>query len=205
MEGGGPPWVEETRSRSYSAEASQDKGVEESDGHGRMERQSERENGMIVHRLKDWVRYEGLSELRMAYDFLEKHQAAAGLADGRHDIDGERVYALMITHQPKPADECRFETHQHYADVVYIAAGEEMIGYEPVEALEGSEAYDEGKDLQFHATPEFYTPVLLRAGDVAVFFPEDGHMPGVRLSAESEVKKIVVKARVVPLNLPRGG
>jgi YhcH/YjgK/YiaL family protein len=77
---------------------------------------------MIVHRLKDWARYEGLAELRLAYDFLHKHRDAAGLAEGRHEIDGDRVYALMITHRPKPADECRFETHQRYADVVYIAA-----------------------------------------------------------------------------------
>lgn len=159
---------------------------------------------MIVHRLKDWMRYEELAELRMAYDFLEKHEGAGGLADGRHEIEGERVYALMVTHRPKPADECRFETHRRYADVVYIAEGEEMIGYEPLETLQGSEGYDEGKDLQFHATPEFYTPVLLRAGDVAVFFPEDGHMPGVRLSAESQVRKIVVKARVMALDLPKG-
>ena len=64
---------------------------------------------MIVHRLKDWVRYEGMGELRLAYDFLEKHDAAT-LADGRHDIDGERAYAIVSTYQPKPATECRFET-----------------------------------------------------------------------------------------------
>ena len=160
---------------------------------------------MIVHKLRDWARYEGVDDLRLAYDFLEHHDLLT-LADGRHEIDGDRAFALVSTYEPKPATDCRFETHQRYADVVYLAEGEEMIGYEPLEALQGSEAYDEGKDLQFHATPDLYTPVLLEAGDVAVFFPEDGHLPGVRLSpTASQVKKIVVKVRVLPLNLPKGG
>ena len=151
---------------------------------------------MLVHRLKDWERYAGLSELRVAYAFLERHAEAKEVADGRHEIDGDHTFAIMITHQPKSAAECRFETHQRYADVVYIAEGEEMIGYEWAEHLPDAEAYDAAKDLQFFGTPEFYTPILLHAGDVAVFFPEEGHMPGVRLSAESTVKKIVVKCRV---------
>jgi hypothetical protein len=55
-----------------------------------------------------------------------------------------------------------------------------MIGYETREALQGSEAYDEQKDLQFHATPELYTPLLLRGRRGGVL-PETIHA-GVRLS-----------------------
>ena len=83
---------------------------------------------MLVHRLKDWKRYGGLSELCQAYAFLEQHAEAKDLAEGRHEIDGDHTFAIMIIHQPKSAEECRFETHQRYADVVYIAEGEERIG-----------------------------------------------------------------------------
>jgi len=151
---------------------------------------------MIVHRLGDWRRYADLLDLKLAYDFLERTAGARGLADGRQEIDGDRVYALVVTHRPKPAGECRFETHRRFADVVYIAEGEEMIGYEHAERLPAPEVYDNSKDVQFYGTPEFYTPVLLHAGEVAVFFPEDGHLPGARLSGEGLVRKVVVKCLV---------
>ncbi len=132
---------------------------------------------MIVLRLHDWDRFAELGELRMAFDFLEQHKEA-NLAEGRHEMDEDRAYAIMISHTPKPANECRFETHQHYADIVYIAEGTEMIGYAPADELKPAGDYDQVKDLRFFETPEFYTPVLLRKGMVAIFYPEDGHMPG---------------------------
>ncbi len=151
---------------------------------------------MIALRLRDWRRYQGLAELREAFEFLERHADGAELADGRHEIAGDRVYALMITHQPKPATECRFETHARYADVVYLAAGSEMIGYAPAETLAPAGEYDGEKDLAFYRQPEFFTPVLLKAGMVTVFYPEDGHMPGCIYEREEVVKKIVVKVKV---------
>lgn len=157
---------------------------------------------MIVLRLQEWDRYAELGEVRMAFDFLEQHRTAADLADGRHDLDDERTYAIMVTHTPKPASECRFETHQRYADIVYIAEGTEMIGYAPVTDLVPTGGYDQEKDLSFYETPDFFTPVLLRAGMVAIFYPEDGHMPGVIYEHADRVRKIVVKARVMPLGLP---
>ena len=149
---------------------------------------------MIALRLSDWRRYEGLVELQPAFAFLEEH--GAGLADGRHEIAGDGVYAIMVTHQPKPVQECRFETHRRYADVVYLVSGSEMIGYAPAEALEAEGEYDAEKDLAFYRSPEFFTPVLLTAGMVAVFYPEDGHMPGCIYEREEVVGKIVVKVKV---------
>jgi len=157
---------------------------------------------MIVLQLHEWDRYADLGELRMAFDFLER-QGMGALADGRHEIDEDRTYALVVTHTPKPADACRFETHQRYADVVYLAEGTEMIGYAPAPSLVPSGTYDQEKDLAFYETPEFYTPVLLRPGMVAIFYPEDGHMPGVIYERAEQVRKIVVKVRVRPLGLPR--
>ena len=163
---------------------------------------SEEGDKMIVLRLHDWDRYADLGELRMAFDYLEQHKHA-DLAEGRHEIDEDHAFAIMIRHTPKSADECRFETHQRYADIVYIAEGTEMIGYAPAESLEPEGEYDQGKDVAFFVTPEFYTPILLRAGMVAIFYPEDGHMPGAIYERPEPVSKIVVKARVMPLGLPR--
>jgi len=151
---------------------------------------------MLALRLKDWRRYEGLAELREAFAFLERHRDGAELADGRHEIADDRLYALMITHWPKPVPECRFETHARYADVVYLVSGSEMIGYAPAESLEPEGEYDGEKDVAFYGPPEFFTPVLLKPGMVTVFYPEDGHMPGCIYEREEEVKKVVVKVKV---------
>ena len=154
---------------------------------------------MIVCELRHWKRYGELAELFPAFAFLEKHARAAGLAEGRNEIDGDRLFALLITHEPKSASECRFETHHHYADVVYIAEGTEMIGYAPAEDLTPDTPYDAQKDLAFFTQPELYAPILLRSGMVAIFYPEDGHMPGAIYARTGQVKKIVVKVKVAPI------
>jgi len=147
---------------------------------------------MIVDELKNWRRYEALEELRPAFEFLEQHTGES-LPDGRIEIDGARLFALPQSYTPRPVEGSRFEAHRRYADVQYIAAGAEMIGYAPTETLEVQQAYDLDKDIAFYVQPLRYTPVALPAGSFAVFYPEDAHMPCCRLDSDEPVRKIVVK------------
>ena len=56
---------------------------------------SEEGDKMIVLRLHEWDRYADLGELRMAFDYLEQHKNA-DLAEGRHEIDEDHAFAIMI-------------------------------------------------------------------------------------------------------------
>ncbi|MBI3755405.1 MAG: YhcH/YjgK/YiaL family protein [Deltaproteobacteria bacterium] len=79
-------------------------------------------------------------------------------------------------------------------DIQYIVSGEEAIGWVPAERMAITEAYDIEKDICFGtASKEEITMVRLQAGQLAVFYPEDGHAPKLAAGQPSAVFKIVVK------------
>ena len=150
---------------------------------------------MIVDQLKNWRRYAALKELRPAFEFIERH-ANETLPEGRLGIDGARLFALPQSYPPRPIEGSLFEAHRRYADVQYIAAGAEMIGYAPTDTLKVETPYDPEKDIAFYAQPALYTPVAVPAGSFAVFYPEDAHMPCCRLDSDGTIRKLVVKVEV---------
>ena len=74
---------------------------------------------------------------------------AADVADGRIEIDGERIYASVAGYETGSRAERRFEAHRRYIDVQVLLAGEETIDV----ALDGDlpvlEAYDDARDVMF--------------------------------------------------------
>lgn len=118
------------------------------------------------------------------------------IADGRHAIDGGRVFALVSSYQTGPATEKRFETHRLYLDVQYVAAGAERILHAPASLLTVETPYDPSADIVFYAEPKVSSSLLVRAGDVAVFLPPDAHKPGCMAGGRDAVRKVVVKVRL---------
>jgi len=152
---------------------------------------------VILDQLKNWRRYAALAELKPAFEFLE-HNAGKPLAEGRVEIQADRLFALVQNYPPKAVEGARFEAHRRYADVQFIAAGTEMIGYAPTETLQVETPYDAAKDIAFYSQPACWTPLAVPAGSFAVFYPEDAHMPCCRLDclagqADAPIRKIVVK------------
>jgi biofilm protein TabA len=134
--------------------------------------------------------------LRKALVFLRSpgvHQ----LPDGRVEIDGDRVFALVQRYETLMTDAPKFEFHRKYIDVQFIVSGEEIIGWAPAARMTVTEAYDADKDICFGTVAKgIWTPVYLQAGQLAVLWPEDGHAPKVARGASSPVMKIVVKVAV---------
>ena len=148
---------------------------------------------MIVDALKNAELYRNvLPRLAAAFDYLATFDPAT--PDGKHAIDEDRVYAQVQTYATKPAAEKKWESHRRYADVQYIVSGRELIGVAPTEALAGATPYNETKDVVNYAGPSVASSTLyVEGGQFAVFFPHDGHQPGVAAGGESEVRKVVVK------------
>ena len=118
------------------------------------------------------------------------------LPDGRHDIDGDDVFALVSSYDTSPATEKRFETHRVYIDLQYVAAGAERILHAPAEGLTVETPYDAVKDIAFYAEPKASSSLLMRPGDLAVFHPADAHKPGCMAGGRDAVRKVVVKVRL---------
>jgi len=120
----------------------------------------------------------------------------AETADGRYEIDGDRVFALVSSYDTGPATEKRFESHRVYVDLQYVARGAERILHTPTAGLVVETPYDAAADIMFYAEPKVSSSLLLRAGDLAFFHPADAHKPGCMAGGRDAVKKVVVKVRV---------
>ena len=116
------------------------------------------------------------------------------MADGRYDIDGDRIYAKVQRYVTKPAAECRPESHRRYADVQFVAEGQEFIGWCAFSPeLKIAEPYDEEKDVAFYEKLEPESNFVLADGCFAVLLPKDIHRPCCAIDEPSPVLKVVVK------------
>lgn len=154
---------------------------------------------MIAVKLEDAARQApGGSGLRKAIDFLRR-PGIAGLPDGRHDIDGDKVFALVQRYETLAAERPRFEAHRKYIDVQFVAEGAEVIGWAPLGSVRVDEPYDAARDVCFGEAAGGWTPVRLDAGQLAVLYPEDAHAPRLAAGAPGRATKIVVKVAVTEL------
>lgn len=150
---------------------------------------------MILASLADAAEVEALGP-RFAAALAWLRAAPADLPDGRHEIDGDRVFALAARYETGPSTEKRFESHRAHADVQLVADGAERILHAPAARLTVAEAHDPAADVTWYAEPSFASSLLMTAGDLAVFLPGDAHKPGCMAGGRHAVRKIVVKVRL---------
>ncbi|MEO7776823.1 MAG: YhcH/YjgK/YiaL family protein [Fibrobacteria bacterium] len=96
---------------------------------------------------------------------------------------------------------CFFESHRKYIDVQFILEGEEIVDIAPIAGLVVDQPYLEENDVIKYLDGGSVSQLRLRAGEAAVFFPEDGHMPGQSAAVPSLVRKAVIKVLVAPLSV----
>jgi len=127
-----------------------------------------------------------------AFAFLKENDLKA-LANGRFPIDGENVFAFITENPTKNLDSTQWESHKNYVDLHYVISGEEMIGDCPKSKLTVTKSYDASKDIaNYSGAGKIYTA---RPGTFFIFFPSDGHRPGISPGGNKSDKKIVIKIR----------
>lgn len=132
-----------------------------------------------------------------AFAYL-KNTDLKNLANGRHVIDGDNVYAIVTEAPTKDYDKTAFESHRRYIDLQYVITGEENMARAPVTSIAISKPYDEATDLANYAGEgKIYT---VPEGTFILFFPTDAHRPNITPGGNKVVKKIVIKIRAVPEN-----
>lgn len=150
---------------------------------------------MVIDSLENAKIYEALhANFNKAFQFIrEFHQNEK--EDGRYDIDGNQVYALVQSYTTVPPDQCKWETHDEYIDIQYIVRGKEVIGYAPRKALMSGTGYNSEKDITFYENQPGMD-ICLTDGMYAILYPWDGHKPKCMHGGPSAVKKIVVKVKI---------
>ncbi|MBQ9941514.1 MAG: YhcH/YjgK/YiaL family protein [Christensenellaceae bacterium] len=146
---------------------------------------------MIVDHIANAEKYKALSPaFAAAMTFLQEHKD--GIREDRIDVN-EDVFALRKSYVSFDEADCKYECHKEYIDVQYVASGREAMGWGRVEDFAVAEAR-EADDLYFLSGKGELHPLV--AGTFMILFPEDAHMPTVKLEQNEQIEKIVVKVKV---------
>ena len=150
---------------------------------------------MILDHLQNWERYAALHEaFTRAFEFLQRDDLAE-LPAGRHDIDGDNVYAAVLHADGRGRDAAKLEAHRAYIDIQFCLSGADEIGWKPAAHCRADgNGYDEAEDIEFFTdSPQAWSATP--AGTFAVFFPADAHAP---LAGEGAIHKVIVKVAETP-------
>lgn len=151
---------------------------------------------MILDSLKFWRQYAALSPLfPVAFSFLENLPAQPAV--GRCEIEGEDVFAFVQRQMTAPVETGQYEAHRRYIDIQYMLHGREITHWTPLPLLtDVIMPFDIEKDAMLFGPAPGGEPIRVQAGQFAVFFPHDGHIPACAWGEPAEVLKVVVKVRV---------
>ena len=124
-----------------------------------------------------------------------------GIADqqplGRTD-DSEQMYHNVQCYETKQFEDTRYESHEKWIDIQYIRSGQERI--DVLVSAAGAECTEHNKeaDCLFYRTEDGLhgNQLNLKAGMLAVFYPEDLHRPCICVDGPEIVEKVVFKIRV---------
>jgi YhcH/YjgK/YiaL family protein len=148
---------------------------------------------MILDSLKNSAKYDSLHpRFKAAFDYV-KSTDFSKLEPGKIEIDGDNLFISFAAGKFKTPDEAKMETHNAYIDIQIPFTSVEIMGYIPaVDLKEPMDAYNPEKDITFFADKATSFARVV-PGQFAIFFPEDGHQPGI---GEGEFRKIIVKVKI---------
>ena len=143
---------------------------------------------MVLDTLDNLEKYASLNPLfAQAIDYLKNTDLNA-LEVGKVKLQGDDLVVNVAQTSPKGKEAAKLETHNKLIDIQIPLSGNEVMGYTAGSALPAAE-YNAEKDITFfEGLAESYFTV--KPGMFAIFFPQDGHAPGI---TETGVKKIIVK------------
>lgn len=148
---------------------------------------------MLLDHLANAAAYHGLHpRLAAGFAWLAARDWKT-VPDGRHDIDGDLLYASVESGTTFEADLRRYESHRRYLDIQYAISGGERMGWWPGAALPVAE--QAGPDLWFHRMPpDDGLMIPVPAGHFTIFLPGEAHKPCCHLGGSPGLfRKCVVK------------
>ena len=152
--------------------------------------------GEVNGKIADGERYVGLNpRFAKAFAWLQTTDLAA-LGLGRHEIDGDDVYAnVMEVELKRWSADATLEAHHAYIDVHVPISGEETVGYAYDERCRTAADFNVKDDYCLVKNAKM-RPITLKPGEFAAFFPPCGaHAPNQIFGESRRHKKLVVKVR----------
>ncbi len=110
---------------------------------------------------------------------------------------GNGVFVMEQVYRTKPRTAGFFESHQQYIDVQVLIEGAEIMELADLSRMKVRDPYQPERDLVIYEDNLTVSTLRVVAGEAAIFYPADVHMPSLQLGAEPVlVRKAVVKVPV---------
>ena len=134
--------------------------------------------------------------ISIAVDFINDFDLSQ--PDGRYEIHGDDVFALVQTVTTADASEKSFESHENYVDVQMVLEGVERhdLVLLDIEDLEIEQDYDSEKDVMLFKAPDYFSTIIMKPGMFVVYGPDDAHRPCCCVGKPEKIRKVCVKIKI---------
>ena len=115
---------------------------------------------------------------------------------GRHEIDGNRLYANVMEYDTENVTPEKYEVHRKYADLQAVIAGSETVFVRNAAGLPVHTPYNAEGDYAFLVSDgrAAEAGIQLFPGFFTLLFPQDAHTgKGASCLGPGKLKKVVVK------------
>ena len=147
---------------------------------------------MIVSNIRNCDKYYSVhKDFEKAFEWLKSLDKNSSM--DKVFLDGDNVWG-KIFEDVKRDDKDAYEAHREYIDIHYIIEGEEEFGYSDISYLDTKTPYSEEKEREM-LTGDF-NKLIMKKGDFCVVFPEDAHIPGMKIINGEKTIRAMAKVRV---------
>lgn len=148
---------------------------------------------MIIDRLENLSNYVSLNPLFAdVVEFLKDHDLQT-MEVGKYPIKDKDLFLNLTIAKGRAKEVAVLETHIEMIDIQIPLSCEESFGFTPLSDLPKL-AYNAEKDVTLYGDLSAQTYLTLKPGQMAIFFPQDGHAPCI--SDHAEIKKAIFKVAI---------
>ncbi|MCR5642962.1 MAG: YhcH/YjgK/YiaL family protein [Prevotella sp.] len=147
---------------------------------------------MIIDTINNLCKYVGMNPLFAdVVAFLDENDLNT-LGAGKHFIKDKDLFVNIQEAKGRSQEEAVLETHVKMIDIQIPLDGEETFGYTPLCDLPPFE-YNAEKDITKYGDIQAQTYVTVKPGQMAIFFPQDGHAPCI--TDKAGIRKAIFKVK----------
>ena len=149
---------------------------------------------MIIDTIDNLGKYVALNPLFAdVVEFLKANDLQT-METGKYPIKEKNLFLNLTVAKGRGKEAAVLETHIDMIDIQIPLSCEETFGYTPLCDLPSFD-YNAEKDITKYGDTMAQTYVTCKPGQMAIFFPQDGHAPCIAESAE--IKKAIFKVKVL--------
>ena len=151
---------------------------------------------MIFTNVNDEVQNKRLAkDIQFCIEYAKKNEnKILSLVNGSYDVGYNNIKMNLGKYFTKSENEKFWESHKKYLDVQIMINGTEKVAINDIRDME-VKSFDEERDLTILEGDKAFD-IIMKTGDVLVFFPNDVHKPELNVSENDDsgnIRKIVTK------------